>query len=364
MASLICNSRSGFYYAQFCDRRKYPTRKIISLGTRKRRIAEKAFSKLEDAVYLGDVDPWKTIEAPIITLNKLGESVDDYLRSCDHLKDSTRRTYKEILRPFTQHVGPATKIRNVTGANIKAWLDSTRARDVTRKKYLNHLGYLFRYLIRNGALDTDPTTEVRLKKLPQTAPKAMTVEQVHLLVDVIRSHSEKFSRHSSYKRFNWLVNLVLANVHLGLRRGELINLKWDHVDLERRVLVVRNTDDFTTKTSTERALPICDTAHTAFENLSMLRNGDFVFHDSGQRFKPRTLTIIFQKFRRKAGLPEHINLHSTRHTFATWLAEKGIPITVIQSLMGHSSVTTTERYMSTRADIAESWVKKAFDGSF
>jgi len=70
---------------------------------------------------------------------------------------------------------------------------------------------------------------------------------------------------------------------------------------------------------------------------------------------------MFLKFRRKAGLPEHINLHSTRHTFGTWLAERGTPVTVIQTLMGHSSVTTTERYMSTRADIAESWVKKVFD---
>ncbi len=86
-----------------------------------------------------------------------------------------------------------------------------------------------------------------------------------------------------------------------------------------------------------------------------------MFHADGQKLAAGTLSKMFLKFRRMAGLPEHINLHSTRHTFGTWLAERGTPVTVIQTLMGHSSLTTTERYMSTRADVAESWVKKAFD---
>lgn len=79
-----------------------------------------------------------------------------------------------------------------------------------------------------------------------------------------------------------------------------------------------------------------------------------MFQVDGQKLAPGTLSKMFLKFRRMAGLPEHINLHSTRHTFGTWLAERGTPVTVIQTLMGHSSVTTTERYMSTRADVAES----------
>lgn len=51
----------------------------------------------------------------------------------------------------------------------------------------------------------------------------------------------------------------------------------------------------------------------------------------------------------------------TRHSFGTFLAQRGTPVTVIQTLMGHKSVSTTERYMSTRADIAQSWVEHAFD---
>ena len=85
----------------------------------------------------------------------------------------------------------------------------------------------------------------------------------------------------------------------------------------------------------------------------------FTSHRGGRIDPPDYLSWAFMTFRRRAELPEHFSFHSTRHTFGTWLAERGVPVTVIQSLMGHSSVTTTERYMSTRVDVAEQWVGRA-----
>lgn len=81
----------------------------------------------------------------------------------------------------------------------------------------------------------------------------------------------------------------------------------------------------------------------------------------GRKLEPSTLSQAFLKFRRKAGLPEEFSLHSTRHTVESWLAQRGVPVTVIQRLMGHSTVTTTERYMSMRADVTQQWVRQAFE---
>ena len=122
-----------------------------------------------------------------------------------------------------------------------------------------------------------------------------------------------------------------------------------------------NTKEFTTKTVKERTIPLCETALQVLLELQEDRQEGYVFQLHGKKLNHNTLTQYFKRFRRMAGLPEEINVHSTRHTFGTWLAERGAPIVVIQKLMGHSTVKTTERYMSMRADVTEHWIGRAFD---
>jgi len=358
MASLTRNSKSGYFYAQFFDSTQIPSRKTVPLRTTKKRIATRALIKLQDSIALGDFDPWESKEEPVEVLRTIREAVDAYLASCSHLKANTQVTYRDILIPFQKHLGDEYPLSKINVRAILAWLESTSTNDVTRKKYVKHLGYMFRFLVTRGDMEIDISKNVPLRKIPETAPKSMTRDEVSLLLRTIRAYSN-----SSQCRHNvdWLADLIEANVHLGLRRGELIHLKWDHVDFDRRVLVVKNTEDFTTKSSKERAIPLCEQATSALMRRRDHAMGPLVFHFNGQPFKPGTLTKAFKKFRMMTGIPRHINLHSTRHTFGTWLAETGVPVTVIQSLMGHSSVTTTERYMSTRADVAEQWLAVAFD---
>ncbi len=358
MAALVYHSRSGYYFAQFYDGQQNPTRKTVALKTKKKRIAERALAKLEDAVALGDIDPWAPKQETADRLTVMGVAVKAYLNSCSHLKPNTVKTYREILFPFQEHLGTEYQLSKVSVANILAWLDSTSAGEVTRRKYVNHLGYFFRFLVKRGEISSDLSKKVPLRKVPETAPKSMTQEEVGKLVQTIRQYSDDVRCRND---FAWLALLVEANVYLGLRRGELIHLQWDHVDFERGLIYVKNSEEFTTKSSRERTIPLCHQAAQTLLKQQYYRQGKYVYQVDGHKLAPGTLSKIFLKFRRMAGLPEHVNLHSTRHTFGTWLAERGTPVTVIQSLMGHSSVTTTERYMSTRADVAESWVKRAFD---
>ena len=360
MASLICSLRTGYYYAQFSSRNKQPTRKTVALNTKKKRVAERLFFRLEEEYVLGTLDPWQEkveVDPSPPPVERLNEAVDLYLGSCSHLKPITQRTYRQILFPFRDFIGENARLSSLSSSAIQRWLNSTSAGDVTRRKYVNHLGYFFRFLVSKGAMDSDPSQKVPLAKLPQMAPKALKSEDIERLLDTITRYSASSSSRISH---TWLHHLIVANVHLGLRRGELIHLQWDHVDFERKVLTVRNTDSFTTKSSKERSVPLCPSAVAALTALLEKRNGKYVFQKDGIKLNENTLSKSFSKLRKMAGLPKYLNLHSTRHTFATSLAEKGVPVTVIQSLMGHSSVTTTERYMSTRVDVAEQWVSKAF----
>lgn len=363
MASLIKDSKSGIYHVQFYDRTRRPKRKTVSLKTRRKRTATRIFHKLEDEFALGSYDPWRPPE-PVEEdeLRTVGESIEAYLQSCSHLKPKTITTYEDVLFPFERSVGSATDVRKLTPQHIVDWIDSTDAGAVTRRKYVNHLGYLFRFLVKKKVLQKDLSKEVLLRRVPEQAPKAMTPDQVQRLVQTIRAYSESHADDPKRANFNWLADLILFNVHVGLRRGELIHLRWRDVNAERKILRVTNSAEFTTKTVKERTIPL---SYRAVELLDKTHDEasscPYVFSLRGKKLNHNTLTHYFRRFRRRARLPDHFNLHSTRHTFATWLAEKGTPILVIQQLMGHSTVKTTERYMSSRADISRVWMQTAFD---
>src|SRR5690606_27643769 len=130
--------------------------------------------------------------------------------------------------------------------------DSTSTKAITRRKYVSHLGYLFRWLVSQGALDRDLSKEVKVERVPEAAPKALTPEMVEAFVRTARAW-----RGHDYK---WLADLTESNVEMGLRRGELLALRPEHVNLDGRVLVVVNDNGFTTKSGKERAVPLSSVA--------------------------------------------------------------------------------------------------------
>jgi integrase len=139
--------------------------------------------------------------------------------------------------------------------------------------------------------------------------------------------------------------------------SELLNLEFADVDFIRRILRVRNKPQlgFHVKNYQERHIPL---SAEALEALAALRlrnhpSSDFVFHNSdGRRW-----TSIHDSFRSvvaqaciKADPPFNVTPHTLRHTSGSWLPQAGVPLRTIQKLMGHRSITTTERYAHVSRD--------------
>lgn len=365
VASLI-KHRSGLYYVQFSDKTRRPQKKRLSLKTKRLRTAERLKARLEEQYLLGQFDPWAAPEEPEDDkpdLSRLGSAVDAYLAARSHLKPKTLATYDEVLSLFKRFVGEGFLVARLRADHVQAFLNDGERSDVTRRKYNNHLGYLFRYLVREGWMQEDLSKQVRLRRVPDQAPKSMTPGQVELLVRTIEGHMAFHAENPRVPDYRWLVRLIQAGVHLGLRRGEIIHLRWRYVDLERRTLRVANGDGFSTKSGKERVLPLAGEALRVLRDMQAERSpspDDFVFRSHKGQLKPSGLSHAFLKFRREAKLPEGINLHSLRHTYATWLAERGVPVGVIKELMGHSTITTTERYMQVRPATTQHWVNQVF----
>jgi excisionase family DNA binding protein len=130
--------------------------------------------------------------------------------------------------------------------------------------------------------------------------------------------------------------ILMVALNTGMRRGEILNLTWNRIDLEKRLIRVVNT-----KSGRNRIIPVND---VLFEALSGMEKGsDYLFPNPGTGKPYRTVRRSFETACRREKI-KGLRFHDLRHTFASRLVERGVDIVRVKELLGHSSVKITERY--------------------
>jgi integrase len=140
----------------------------------------------------------------------------------------------------------------------------------------------------------------------------------------------------------WLRDVVIFAIYTGMRQGEIINLEWENVDLNRRCVVLLKT-----KTKYPRTTPLCSRAYEILSRRKQLRNpqmNNVFLNANAWRIEQAKLGKLFRAALRLAKL-EDFRFHDLRHTFGTRLAQKGADIFHISKLMGHRNISTTMRYL-------------------
>lgn len=145
--------------------------------------------------------------------------------------------------------------------------------------------------------------------------------------------------------------MVKVAVLSGLRLGELLSLRWQDIDLDQGELHVKNSKDFTTKSKRNRVIPMNTDLQALLVDWREESGAEFplVFHrEGGLRWRVYTVSLRFKQAVKRSGLPSErikaLHFHSLRHTFATWLLQRSVPIYTVSRLLGHASVKTTEIY--------------------
>jgi integrase len=154
---------------------------------------------------------------------------------------------------------------------------------------------------------------------------------------------EDFQKLLSVIQYNWFQDLVRFAVSTMMRVGEIVNLKWTSVDLEKRLILVENTKEYSTKTRKSRVIPMNEWVYFFLSHKERKNEHVFTFPD-GNSLRVGYVSTRFTKYVRKAPIDQKIHFHSLRHTGATWLVQKDIPIFTIQHILGHSSIATTQIY--------------------
>ena len=219
--------------------------------------------------------------------------------------------------------------------------------NTTESMYVRSLRTAFNRAVKWEYIEKNPFNSVEVPTYRETRRrnKDMSIQEVRQLLQTIDAAGKV--------QFAQYVRCVL---YTGGRRNELLFVRGEDVDMEKRVLTVTVTKR---KGGPVRLkIPINDALYNVLRTMEIKR-GQYLFktdnnsrgaRDKGKAWHPSYVTDEFKKMVTKAGLPDHYSLHSLRHTYVTYLREKGVPIDVIQRLLGHtSSKMTWETYDHTEA---------------
>lgn len=348
MASLFKDARTGIYQLQFHDATRTPTTKRLSLRVRDARSAERLRREREAAYEEGRWCPWGTVATPGPAPQTLARTRDLFLAAKSHRSEGTRKNYERITGWLCDHLGELFPVANVTARHVEEWLDTTDAAPVTRQGYVRWLRVFFRFAVSVGAMREDPCPAVRLERVPRRFPKALTPVEVERVAACAEQHA---------RSAHWIAPLVRFAAQTALRRAELVNLRWEHVELAKRQLTVACTDTFTTKSAAERRVPLSDQAVSILESLPEGETG-YVFENRTGQIDSSYLSHAVKRYARKAGV-EQATVHSFRHSAITWLIQRGVPVPVVQRFAGHADIATTMRYCSIADDVYAEQVRQA-----
>ena len=145
-----------------------------------------------------------------------------------------------------------------------------------------------------------------------------------------------------------LTSIYSFAFYTGMRLSEIINLEWNDVDLNSRIIKVRNKAGFTTKSKKERVIPISNVVYDILINLNYYSN--YIFEKNKMKFNPTYVSRKFKLCVNSTTLNQKIHFHTLRHSFASNLVQKNVNIYTVQKLLGHSNISTTQIYSHLNQD--------------
>jgi integrase/recombinase XerC len=207
---------------------------------------------------------------------------------------------------------------------------------------ISTLRSFFKYLTREQVIASNPAKAVSTPKVEKTLPTALTVDEAFRLMESPRSIPEKSSEafKDNRSRDRAILELLYSS---GLRVSELVGLNLDQLNSDLGIVRVMG------KGRKERIVPVGVKALEALkvylEERSVSRGEDPMFiNHLGGRLTARSVGRLIKRYTRRSGIFRKVSPHSLRHTFATHLLDAGADIREIQEMLGHASLSTTQKY--------------------
>lgn len=283
------------------------------------------------------------------------QNTESAIREGRHFKttESKKRTLAELIDRYIQDVLPSKpKSQLAQGRQLRWWkkeigfytlaevtpslLSQTRDKlqvgrePATVVRYMAALSHAFTIATNEWEwIESNPLSKVSKPKEPRGRVRFLSEEE--------RSKLLKTCKESTCEHLYPIVVLALST---GMRQSEILNLKWDDIDLNRGVLTLHET-----KNGERRAVPIVGHARECIERLSKIRriDSDFLFYSPAKPKVPIFIRTPWSKALKEAEI-EDFRFHDLRHTAASYLAMNGASLAEIAEILGHKTLQMVKRY--------------------
>ncbi|MGG5333462.1 site-specific integrase [Enterococcus sp. AZ163] len=291
-----------------------------------------------------------------ITLELYGKSVVEYdewsqtwlAEQQKVVKPATYSSYLSKLKKYIwPHIGKVALYQldeSTIHRMIQAWIQTGLSLS-SIKVIFRIVKQSLKYAIQKELVQKNPCEWIQLPKGPKGKVHALTTKEQQRLEKAVLAEKDIRTK------------AVILAMETGMRIGEIAGLKWEAIDLDKRMIEVNYTYQRVlsvtgTKTalhlgppksqSSRRVIPMTSKLHQLLSSLKEESNSEYVFSVKGKPCEPRLLTYHFHRVRKKAKL-EDIHFHQLRHTFATRCLESSEDILNVSILLGHTSpqLTTT-----------------------
>ena len=266
----------------------------------------------------------------------LGDYTDNYLSLKEEEKQKQEIHYFNTYYDKLFGKKPLKDITTDDLQKVKVAIKKKGQADATVIKALVTISNIFNNALTAGVfIGKNPYDDARkklLKKLNNKRIRFLTPIEATLLLNEVRKRSEQ------------LYEISVFSLHMGLRAGEIFNIKGEDVNMGIKQIAIRDP-----KNNSDRFAHMTDEVYRILKTKS-LRNGEYVFK-STKGTKIKEVSDTFKRTVEDLGFNDEIKdtkhrvvFHTLRHTYASWLVQSGVSLYVVQRLMGHKSIRMTERY--------------------
>ena len=278
-----------------------------------------------------------------IQATRLLQKFKQYLLLEKGLSPNTLDAYvHDVERLFAHLEGQGIHPLDANLEDLEHFLASLHDRQIqprSQARMLSGIRAFYRYLVLDGHLEADPTLLLESPKIGMHLPEVLSVEEIDLLIKTIDLSSREGQRNRA---------IIETMYSCGLRVSEACNLKISDLYLNEGFIKVEG------KGSKQRLVPISERAIAEIMDYMVYRaeipikpgHEDYLFVSALRKSRLSRITLfhIITELAEQAGIKKTISPHTLRHSFATHLLEGGANLRVIQSMLGHEDIGTTEIY--------------------
>ncbi len=268
----------------------------------------------------------------------------NYLRIERNLAKNTQAAYIDDLEDFwrflsERDIHEAQAVEHLVLTDYARDLKKRAMAETSVARHFSSIRAYYKFLVMEGYLETDPTQFLESPKLPASLPKILNLEDIELLLDAIEIETPLGLRDRA------LFELMYA---AGMRVSEVCNLTLEQVLMDDDILIIRG------KGNKERLVPLGGEAKRwLIEYLEHGRpslkkgyttEGIIFLNNRGRPLQRKGVWFLLKQLAAKAGLEKAVSPHTFRHSFATHLLEGGADLRIVQEMLGHVDISTTQIY--------------------